>query len=40
MTWPMRRPFGYGERMPPASSMPAVTTSSPSEIFSLESIFS
>ena len=35
----MRSPFGYGERIPPPSSIPAVTTSSPSWIRSLESIF-
>jgi hypothetical protein len=39
MTWPMRRPFGYGERTPPGSSIPAVTTSSPSSIVSVESMF-
>ena len=29
MIWPISRPLGYGERMPSASSMPAVSTSSP-----------
>jgi len=39
ITWPMSRPFGYGERTPPASSSPAVVTSSPSSIVSVESMF-
>ena len=40
MTRPMTRPFGYGERIPPASSIPAVTTSSPRPTVTAESMFS
>ena len=35
----MSRPFGYGERTPPPSSIPAVTTSSPTATFSPASIW-